>query len=241
MSIEFRVTPRDEDLFTPLVVAAVEQTRARTVYDLGGGANPVLPEDIIAAHGVRYLLVDSSEDELALAPSAYTKVLADPASPGFDPPEPGDLVLTRWVLEHIRDPETFHRNVLNLLKPGGRALHFFPTLYALPFLLNRLLPDPLAARILRLSEPARELDGRKKKFPALYRWCRGPSARQVRRFTELGFEVKTYVGLFGHGYFRRISPLQRAEDRLAAVLARLRATPLTSYALVDLRKPGGRI
>ena len=239
ISIEFEITPR-YDIFLPRVESALAQTRARTVYDLGGGANPVLPERSIAAHDIRYIVVDPSEEELALAPPAYTKLHGDPSSPRFHPSEPGDVVLTRFVLEHVRDPETFHRNVFELLSPGGRAIHFFSTLYSPPFLINRVLPDVLTRSIVGSLQPERELGGRHRKFPALYRWCRGPTRRQLRRFTDLGYEINGYFGFFGHHYLSRFERLQRVEDRWAGLLERRPIASLTSYAMVDLQKPPQR-
>src|ERR1700721_1406514 len=52
-----------------------------------------------------------------------------------------DLVFSKMLCEHLPDARTFHANCLRLLRPGARAVHFFPTLYTLPFVANRLIPE----------------------------------------------------------------------------------------------------
>jgi SAM-dependent methyltransferase len=210
----------------------------RTVFDLGGGANPVLSPEFIARHGLRYVVADASAEQLALAPDSYEKAVLDMSAPEAAAPAACDLAISRYVLEHVADPEVFHRNVARLLTDGGRAAHFFSTLYALPFTLNRLLPGAVGRRLAGLSIPVRETDGREEVFPAAYRWCRGPSRSQLRRFEGLGFEIEEYVGYFGHIYYKRVPALQALEDRLARSLVRHPVPALTSFARVVLVKPG---
>ena len=235
MRITYEPLPR-QDRFLPHVHELIDRTRPSVVYELGGGAYPLLSPSLIADKGLEYVVVDVSAEQLDLAPDRYTKLHADLGRSDFVPPQTADLVLSRWFLEHVRDPATLHRNVLAMLRPGGRAVHYFTTLYSLPFVLNRILPDPVSIRLVRLAEPGR-LESGHGKFPAHYRWCRGPTKRQLRRFREIGFELDSYTAYLGHYYLDRIGPAQRAEDRLAAFLARRHAAWATSYALVELRKP----
>jgi SAM-dependent methyltransferase len=209
---------------------------SRTVCELGAGANPAVPRDLVDERGLELVLVDVSEEELAKAPDGYRKVVADASAEGFELPGSFDLVLSRTVAEHVENAETFHTNVHRMLEDGGRALHFFPTLYALPFVVNRLLPEWAGGRLLSLIQSGREQEGRHGKFPAHYRWCRGPTRHQIRRFERIGFEVERYVGYFGHHYYDRIPPLQRLVDGSADLLVRHPFPLFTSYAQVVLRK-----
>jgi 2-polyprenyl-3-methyl-5-hydroxy-6-metoxy-1,4-benzoquinol methylase len=207
------------------------------VCELGGGANPALSPSFVAQHDLDYLVMDISEDELAKAPGTYSKLVADVASPAFVPPADYDLAFSVTVAEHIEKPEIFHRNVFRLLAPEGRAFHFFSTLYALPFVANRLLPETVAERILNVVQPGREKAGAHGKFRAFYRWCRGPTRRQIARFERLGFEVEEYIGYFGHDYYARVPPLRTIERRIESLLAQHPVPWLTSYASVLLKKP----
>ena len=222
--------------FADFLARQVESGTVRDVCEVGGGANPAVSLETIEANGLRYTLVDVSADELAKAPEGYRKLQADVASPQFESSETFDAVFSKTVLEHVGDPDSLHRNVFRLLNDGGIAFHFFPTLYAPPFVLNRLLPDRLLEAALLLLQPHRDRSGPRGKFPALYAWCRGPTARQIARFERLGYTVEEYTGFFGHDYYRVLPPLQRLADRLAAVLRRHPVPLLTSYAFVVLRK-----
>jgi SAM-dependent methyltransferase len=213
---------------------------ARRVLEVGAGANPLFPPEFLERHGLSYTALDISAEELAKAPACYGKLQGDICSTALPVPEQGfDFVFSRMLAEHVRDGEAFHRNVLRLLAPGGRAFHFFPTLWAPPFVLNRLLPERLAETVLNAVQPGRERSGYHAKFPAYYHWCRGPTTSQLARFERLGYRVEAVVGMFGHReYYRRLGPLLRLHD---AVVRRLLAQPLpafTSFVHLTLRKPG---
>jgi hypothetical protein len=138
------------------------------------------------------------------------------------------------LAEHVRQPRQFHRNVHSLLRPGGLAFHFFPTLYALPFVANALLPERASAAVLRFCSPRDPVTQRK--FPAYYRWCRGPTASQMRRFESLGYAVEQYVGFFGHGYYERIPGLRSLHRWATAYMLRHPLPWVTSFAYLILRK-----
>jgi SAM-dependent methyltransferase len=225
-----------EEAFRSAVRAAIN-TGARRVYDVGGGAKPALARDKIEARGLDYVVVDVSADELAKAGQEYVRVQADAqdasamAALARDRGA-ADLVITCWTAEHIRDPEAFHRNIHGLLAPGGHAVHLFPTLYALPFTVNRVLDARRSAALMY-----RVLPGREVKFPAYYAWCRGPSARQLARLRSLGYDIESYTGFFGHSFYGRIGPLNRAIQGLSRGLVRHPVPALTSFALVVLQRP----
>jgi hypothetical protein len=224
------------DGFVPYLERLIERTGARRVCDLGGGARPSLSLAAVKRLGLDYVVLDISADELAKAPAGYTTLQADIAA--VQPPEldAQDLVFSRMLAEHIAEPERFHRNVRALLCDGGVAFHLFPTLYELPFLINRLLPVRTSEQFLVRLDPGRRREGRKPKFPAYYRWCRGPGRRQLERFERLGYAIEEYVGFFGHDYLAKVAPIQRLENRLAATLLRHPVPLFTSYAYVVLRR-----
>lgn len=226
---------RNYDAFLRRIIAS---HRVRSVCEIGGGANPAFPLEYVAERELDYLILDLSQDELDKAPSGYRKVQADivQAAPGGE--RGFDLVFSKMLAEHVLDGERFHRNVGELLRPGGIAVHFFPTLYAPPFVLNALLPERLAEFVLHIVQTGRERTGKRAKFPAYYHWCRGPTSRQVERFESLGFEIERYIGFFGHaGYFRKVPTLERAHRYFATWLVKHPFPQITSFTWVVLRKP----
>lgn len=207
-----------------------------SVLDVGAGANPLLDEAFVREHDLSYAILDIDRGELDKAPPSFRRIHADIAAHDLGLDDAFDLVCSMDVAEHLADPQTFHRNVFGLLRPGGVAVHFFPTFYALPFVVNRIAPEGVMRPVLLRLQPDRLQHGLHPKFPALYRWSRGPTRRQLRRFTQLGYEVERYVGYFGHGYYT-VRLLDRLEQAKAGLLLWHPVPALTSYALVVLRRP----
>jgi SAM-dependent methyltransferase len=205
--------------------------------DVGAGAKPVLATAAVQRWELDYVLLDPSQEQLDRAPRGYEQFcgsILDPSAVSALLARGGafDVVISRWTAEHVTDGRRFHEAVFELLVPGGTAVHFFPTLYSLPFLANRVLPPALSSAILfRIDE------GRSSKFPPHYDWCRGPSAKQLRRLEGIGYTVQRYIGYFGHNFYSRIRPLHAAHRALGEMLIAHPVPALTSFALVVLERP----
>jgi SAM-dependent methyltransferase len=221
----------------------IEREGSRAVLEIGSGANPTLAAAELPVLGIRYTTNDRSQSELAKADPAFATLRLDMAAahPAELPREAFDLVFSRMVNEHVADGERYHRNIFAALRPGGVSAHCFSTLYALPFVVNRVLPERLAGRVLDLVNP-REDPYRQAKFPARYSWSRGPTRRAIARLTAVGYAVEEYRGYFGHPYYDRpvLAPVRALEQAKAAWLTRHPVAALTSYGVVVLRKPGSR-
>ncbi len=213
--------------------------KVKRVCEIGGGANPALTSGFVEKHGLDYVILDVSPEELAKAPDGYSKIQADITSPDFESAGGHDLVFSKMVAEHLPDGRVFHENVLKLLSKDGAAFHFSPTLYTLPFVVNRLAPERLSESILLLIQPFRGREGKHAKFEAYYSWCRGPSSKQIKKFENLGYEIEEYVGFFGHGYYEKIKPLHGGQAWLSSALVKYPLPFLTSFAYVVMVKKSG--
>lgn len=224
--------------YRPRLLGLLDQERPLTVCDVGGGAQPSLTDAEVEERGIDYTLLDISQVELDKASETYGKLCLDVCGP-FPPDHPRyDLAVSHMLAEHIADPVGFHRNIYDLLNPNGVAAHMMPTYYEPAFIANRLLPERLSASLVKRAQPRRDLDNLAGKFPAYYRWCRGPSQRQIRRLEALGFRVEQMTGYFGTGYLARVERLQSAYDRAwVAPLVRHPLPYLTSYCWMVLRRP----
>jgi hypothetical protein len=222
--------------FLPFLKSLISERKVRSVCEVGGGANPMLPPDFLAEHRLTYTVLDESREELDKAPAGYDKLELDILAPRLPLADAFDLVFSRMVAEHMRDGALFHRNVRHLLRAGGTAFHYFPTIPAVPFIANKVVAGWFSERLLHLVQGQREKEGRHGKFPAFYRWCRGPVRGQIERLERLGYVVDRYVGFFGHSYYVRIAPLHRAQAAAARFLVRHPAPSLTTYAYVVMRK-----
>ena len=213
----------------------IERSGAIKVCELGGGANPTLSRQTVELRKLDYTILDIARQELDKAPPGFKTIEADICDPNLCLAEQFDFAFSKMLAEHMRDGEVFHRNVFRLLRPGGIAFHFFPTLWAPPFVANLLLPERLSATLLNLFSPRDRV--RHGKFPAPYSWCRGPTPRQFDRFRSIGYEIIEYRGFFGHDYYRRIPIARWAAQTLADYLERNPAPILTSFAQLCLRRP----
>jgi SAM-dependent methyltransferase len=223
--------------YEDVVVELARREGVRSVAELGGGANPIVGDSSKWGFVQERVAIDISAEELAKAGGGVATRVADLCQPIEDGHNQYDLVFSKFLCEHIPDPVAFHENCFKVLRPGGLAVHFFPTLHSLPVLVNHLIPEEQARSLVRVFQPARLDDPKQQKFPAYYRWCLGPSRRTASRYQSVGFEVERINATFGHGYYRRIPPLHALELLKAKLLHRYPVPYLTSFVVVILRKP----
>lgn len=220
--------------FEKSLLDIIENYSIKRICDIGGGANPVINAEHIKSKGLDYSILDISESELLKAPSNYNKIMADISSPEFSTQRKFDLMISKMLAEHVVDAEQFHKNVYKCLDYDGLALHFFPTLFTLPFFINFITPEYIAKFLLKAFAPRDFYQ--QNKFPAYYHWCRGPTKKQIKRFTDLGFEVIVYHGYFGHGYYDKIRILKKLHDFKTNYLLKHPSPIFTNFAYVLLKK-----
>ena len=206
----------------------------RSVGEIGGGRHPLFDPNEVEALGLDYTIIDVTQDELDRAPAGYRKLCADIGTVSLEGlRERFDFVFSVYLAEHVKDGERMHRNIYAMLRPGGRAFHYFPTLFSPVFLLNRLMPDRLTQLAKTALDPS--LRGHPK-FPAYYSKCLGPTPRMQRFFAGLGYVVEAYEPFYGTDYFSKIPVLRQLDAWLTRWAARRRNPYLTSYAFLVLRK-----
>jgi SAM-dependent methyltransferase len=238
MKITFRSVDEFEGWykFPTFIEEIIASQPVKHVCEIGAGATPALDQNAIRRHGLTFHAVDEVEGELLKSgmreTSVYDVCNPDAAVPGA----PYDLVFSRMTAEHFRDPHHAYRNMLRALVPGGLSVHCFATLYALPFVVNRLLPDGVTDFLWAQFAP-RDRE-RHDKFKAYYAHCRGPIGSQLQFFKDLGYEIVEYRGYFGHNYYQPKLPLLHRVHRYTAnLLLKMPVAFFTTYATVILRRP----
>lgn len=225
--------------YKPMLLALAESYGLRDHLEIGGGRDPVFSEADLARHDIRVTINDISETELALAPAAFSKLCCDIAAPTTVAQvgrERFDFAYCRMVMEHVEDVAQMWRNVHAVLRPGGAALSFFPTLYAPPFVLNELMPERLSRAVLHTFFPDRRDGGENPKFPAHYTLCRGSERVLVPLLREIGFREVEVLPFYGYSYFWKVPGLRQVDAAFTA-LARARDwRTFTSFAYVIVRK-----
>lgn len=198
------------------------------ILEVGGGAHP----SFMDREDFNYHIVDSDSNELAKAPEDIVKFerkvedLSDKIK--------FDLVISKMVLEHVPNPEEFHEKVMQLLKPKGKAIHFFACRFSIPGLVNRILPERVGEIILRILKN-RET-GDHPKYQAYYKRTLGGVNSQIKFFENMGYEIEEYRSFVGHKYFKAFPILKQLEQLYTWLLVKMKMKSLATVALVVLKK-----
>lgn len=218
-----------------LVWAEVSNPKRRRVMEIGGTSSRSIGEKPLPDHVENYTILDITEDELAQVPEGFETLCLDACGDISDHTGRFDLIVSKFCGEHMPDGRKFHRNVAEMLAPGGIAIHIFPTLYASPFVINLLLPEVISRNLVRIFQPQRFVNT-VNKFPAHYSFCRGGSRRYRAALGQAGFSKVEVHNYFGHHYYDKIPGLKQLENGICLLCARMNWSFYCSYAIVVTHK-----
>jgi SAM-dependent methyltransferase len=235
LEIIYTCSTNEWNEYAAFVQYQVREYGARKICDVGGGANPILSLQFVTDNQLDCNILDISSAELEKAPKGYKRIVQDIEAESSNLSEQFDLVITKMMAEHVRNGRRFHKNIFSMLKPGGVAVHYFPTLYALPFLVNKWIPERLSSFLLDFFLPRDRFQSGK--FPAYYSWCYGPTPSMLEMLTETGYEILLYKGFFGHTYYSKIPLLRDLHGVYTQYMVKHPNPYLTSFAQIILRKP----
>lgn len=225
------------DNYKRTVIEVAQEYGLTRLCEIGGGRDPLLRPDEARRLGFDIVVNDIDQHELDWTPTGFDTACFDIAGDvSRFPKNSYDMMFSKMVFEHVRDVEQAWKNVHRLLKPGGIGFAFFPTLYAPPFVLNRIIPEGLSSRILTAVFPDRRDDGMAPKFPAYYDWSYGSEARVAPMLKGAGFREAVVQPFWGHDYFKPVPGLRQLSDSLTRMCARKDWRSLTTYAFVLVRK-----
>jgi SAM-dependent methyltransferase len=176
-----------------------------TVVDVGCGAGRVKPFPWRRHPGVRLVGLDPDPgaeanptlDEFHLLEGGKAWPLEDASA---------DLVLARYVLEHVADPRQFFEEAKRVLRPGGRLAFLTPNRRHPAMIASAMLPVSWKRTILRRARGVAEDDV----FETYYRM--NTPAVLAKRLLEAGFEVERLEA-------RELEPCGYLEGSAAAYLA----------------------
>ena len=157
-----------------------------TVLEVGCGRGDIDPFPWDHHRGLRLIGLDP--DPAARANPQIDEFIESESASEW-PVEPGavDLVVARYVIEHVAQPGAFLSNVRRVLKPGGRFLFLAPNLQHPAILLSHLLPVAAKRTLLGVTMGTADDDV----FPTFYRMN---SARKLRALAKQhGFTIEQLV------------------------------------------------
>jgi len=204
--------------------------RGTRVLDVGCGRMFPMAEFLLGRGGEVHG-IDPVADPQAAAPGVtFKRGSADDipyAAAAFD------VVTSRSVLEHLREPARAFAEFARVLKPGGRVVFLAANAYDYVSLFARLLPNALHGSVVKALEGRDAEDT----FPTFYR--ANSAARIGRLASEAGLRIERLEYLNQFPYLFIFSPtLCRAViayDDLIGRVPYLR--PLRGWLLGCLRKP----
>jgi len=206
----------------------------KRLIEIGGGRDPLLSLQAVKALGFDYTINDISPEELKNAPEGYNTacfdVSGDLKSAGIKS-ESYDLAFSRMVFEHVQDVGQAWKNLHEILTPGGVGLIFVPTLYALPYVANLMIPEWLSQKIVKLLYPHRT-DHEDPKFPAYYDWCYSSEKKLEPMLRAAGFSETLIVPFYGHAYFDKLPVIREIDEAVTRMAIRNDWRFLTPYAYI---------
>lgn len=226
------------DNYQTTVEALARAFALRDLIEIGGGRDPLMTPARVGHLGLRYTVNDISTEELRHAPDSFGKARFDICGSMTEAgiaSESYDLAFSRMVFEHVRDGRAAWRNLCHILRPGGVALAFVPTLYALPYVANLIVPEWISARIVKALYPHRT-DHADPKFPAHYSWCFSSERKMAPMLRDAGFSESLIVPFYGHAYFEKLPLAREIDEALTRLAIRFDWRVLTPYAYILARK-----
>lgn len=207
----------------------------RRIVDVGAGRDTPYVRDVADRSGIEIVGIDVLPADLERNAALDVWIVADVVKDGL-PPRAGNagLLTSRMVVEHVEDLDRFAAEVYEALAPGARTLHLFAGRYSVFAILNRMLPEAAARRVLFYLRPAaQDVCG----FVTHYHRTHASGARAA--FDRAGFQqVTTDVSYNVSPYFTFFVPLFVVARLWESLLRRLRLRDLGAYVLLSAEKPG---
>jgi SAM-dependent methyltransferase len=211
----------------------------KRVLEVGGGRDPAFGTSA-PAEGLQLIVNDIDPRELALLPPGMENACFDIAGDLSARPElkgTCDMLVSRMVFEHVHDVEAAWKNAYSLLRPGGVAMAFFPTLYSWPFVINKLLPGDIAKKLVQtFTTQDRSDEGDNPVFPPVYSWCYGSETKLRTMLEPIGYSEIAVLPFWGHRYLDRIPVAREIDHAFNKACAKADIRAMTTYAYVILRK-----
>jgi SAM-dependent methyltransferase len=223
--------PNVQLLYEETVARYLNDRPGQLVADVGAGRTSHFARYRRDA-ATRIVAVDASEEELQHNETADEVRVADVVAELPFAAGEVDLLVTRSVLEHLRDVERFIHNSARVMRPGGHCIHLFPSKFAPFALINQALPNRLSARIVHFLRPGSEnVLG----FPTFYdRTYRSAVASMLE---QAGFTVVEETTTYSQSsYFAFLLPLYLLSAAYELVVSRLGARDLGAYTLIVARR-----
>jgi len=143
-----------------------------------------------------------------------------------------DIIISKYLLEHVDDNKETFKNVLDSLNPGGSSIHLFPLGYHPYSLITKVIGNNFQKSLIKLLRPeTQEISG----YPVYYDLCNSFSLeRYLKTLEGVSFEVRYYYG--ASEYFFSFYPAYLIIELFNRVCHLLKINIFASNAVVIITK-----
>jgi len=176
------------------VLSSISKPKS-TVLELGGANRPLLSKDEVGFYiGID---VDSGINHEKIYHKYYCESVEL-----FNPDIKADLILSKYLLEHVPNNEKTFHNIETWLNFGGTALHIMPLGFHPFSLSNKIIGNTFAKKLIPIIRPGSEsITG----YKAYYNLCDSHSLNKLIKKSQYNYEVKYFFG--AEDYFSFFLPL----------------------------------
>ncbi len=205
-----------------------ELDKVNSILEIGGGAHPSIQN----RSKITYAIIDPDQSELDKAPEDIIKIKGKVQTSKGNTKY--DLIISKMVLEHVENPDSFHSKICDLLSKNGKVIHFFACRHSIPSFVNRFLPEFVGDFILKILKN-RNLD-ESPKYKAHYKRTLGHTSKQIDYFQKMGYKIEEYHSFVGHKYLDKVPALNFLEKKYTSFLVARKLNILATVGLVVLSK-----
>ena len=220
------------ELYEKVVAEYLNRKRDQIIVDVGGGKCCPFAKHKNPTQNAKIITIDLSEEQVRKNHDADTKLIANIMRPLPFKNKSIDLVVSRAVLEHLENLESFLSESTRVLKANGYCIHAFSSKFAPFAIINQLLPQKLSKRLLLYIRPeVKDFAG----FPAYYNKCFYSSIKSI--FQKHGYEIVAIrLNYFQTSYFSFFVPFFIMMALYEMFLQCIRAKNLCAYILIVAKK-----
>jgi SAM-dependent methyltransferase len=219
-------------LYPERVARCLRPGTVRMVLDVGGGRTCAFAALRPPEWSGKIVAMDVAPEEIARNQSVDARIVADLTRGLPLADESVDLMASRSVLEHLANLESFVAEASRTMRPGGYFIHLAPCRFAPFAVMNRLIPNRVARKLLYFTNPnIKGICG----FPAVYDRCTPAALRRL--FTAHGFEIEECrPSYYQSQYYSFFLPFFLLSTAYELVIQALGWETLCAHVLIVARK-----
>lgn len=219
-------------LYSSITAEYANKQNNQVIVDIGGGRLTPFAKYLNPKLKHKLIVIDESENELKKNTSANQTITADLNKELPLKSNSTDLIVSRYVFEHLKDISDFISASGQVLKKNGYSINLFSCKFSPFAILNQLIPDNLTSSLLNYLVPnSKHIRG----FKTNYNNCYYDAIINV--FTNNGFSVeKIYISFYGSRYFRFFLPFYLISVIYEIMLQIFGVKNLCAYILIIAKK-----